>query len=377
MKQRKFYIPDCAWDLGALQDWLEHLSRRGWRFQKQKGGKACFEKIAPDHCRIRLEPLEEAESTQRREERSTLYAEMGWQDLGTLETYRVYTCPDPAAAELHTDPVAANWARRKMLDQAWDRTMEGWKVLFWLAVVMAFFRLTGFATVESVVCGDFSAVYGLAALAVPVLLVKSIADTLRLRRARKELEAEVPLDSGNWRWGRSVTLAAVAFSLILNGAWLGEGLWQIFRFEEGNSLSAIEYPLPYIPGEELYPELTGVEQTLDLFSSHASVLAPQQYRMMEGWADDRDLFTRVCQVRFSPLAGPLYEEWLDGTLREHPEASVETLADASFDRAVLCTYGNRQTMYLRQGSYVLEVYARELPSLGDHLDAYDALLSGF
>lgn len=34
MKTWKFYIPDCAWDMGALQDWLEHLSRRGWQFQK-------------------------------------------------------------------------------------------------------------------------------------------------------------------------------------------------------------------------------------------------------------------------------------------------------------------------------------------------------
>ena len=377
MKQRKFYIPDCAWDMGALQDWLEHLSRRGWQFQKQKGKKVLFEKDIPSPCRIRLEPLEEGESTQRREERSALYAEMGWKLLGTLDAYAVYRCTQTDAPELHTDPVAANWARRNMLEKAWESVVEGWKVLFWLGVVMAFFRFTGFATVESIVCGDFSAVYGLTALAVPVLVVRCLVNTIRLRRARKEMEAELPLRSGDWRWGRRVTLAAAVFSLIFHSFWLGEGLWRIWNLEEEHSLSVIEYPLPYIPGEELYPALAEAERTLDLFSSGASVLAPQQYRMMEGWADDRDLFTRVCQVRFPFLAGPLYEEWLDEPLRQHPQAFVETLTDASFDRAALCTYGNRQTLYLRQGTYVLEVYARELPPLGDHLDAYDALLSGF
>lgn len=89
------------------------------------------------------------------------------------------------------------------------------------------------------------------------------------------------------------------------------------------------------------------------------------------------LFTRVCRVRFSLLAGPLYEEWLDERVHDSPEAVVETLSDDRFDRAALCTYGDRQALYLQQEHYVFEVYARELPDLTGSLDAYAALLDAY
>ena len=216
MKTRKFYIPDCTWDIGALEDWLEHMAAKGWLFRGQKKTKAIFEKGDVTVCRVRLEPL--SGEDERAEERNALYAKMGWEYLGTLGAYAVYRCTDSAAPEFHTDPVAANWARKKMLSTAWETVVEGW---------------------------------------------------------------------------------------------------------DGN----------------------------------------------------RQLFTRVCRVRFSLLAGPLYEEWLDERAHDYPEAVAETLSDDRFDRTALCTYG--EALYLQQEHYVFEVYARELPDLTGSLDAYAALLDAY
>lgn len=352
MKKRKFYIPDCIWDIAALESWLEHLSQKGWQYREEKGNKALFLRIEPQVCRVRLEPG--AEDTAR----DDLYADLGWDRWGTLYDYTVYACANLAAPEPHTDPETAAWAREKMLDKAKDRVRKNWQALPVTLSPLGFILLLQWdAPVEHLVCDGYGTVVIGALVLLALMTVKQVYDLRCIRRARRETVRH----EGDWRHGKRVALAILALCLFFQVIIWGEGLWNI-RAEKD--------PLPYVSCTTLDPE-TG-EEPHSFASRSASFLAPTQYEVLESWEGRKQVVTHYCEVRFEFLAQPLYNEWLQKARKEYA-AQQETLADARFDQADLLTAEDHQILFLRKGTQVLSVNARDFFTLQDHLDDYAAM----
>ena len=372
MKQRAFYIPDGVWDIGALEEWLSHMARHGWRYREQRGKRALFEKGEPLVCRVRLEPV--LERTTRKAERDGLYADMGWLRWGTLCDHAVYVCSDPSAPEVHTDAATANWAREKMLDRVREGRRDMAQAAFSIAAVMALMLLC--VGPGELICGPYSSVFFLLPPAAAALAAKHTYDGWHIRRIRREIDAGLPVShSGDWRRGRRIAAAGAAILLLVECAWLGEGLWRVFQKEETYQASAIEYPLPCIPGAVLDGSAGGWEDALCF--QDASFLAPEQCRVIEFWEERKQVDTQYCQVRFDFLARILYEDWLKEEQRKNPEAVHRTLADDRFDRVDLLTIQDRELLFLCREDQVLLVNTRALGGIEAHLKDYDALLKQF
>lgn len=376
MKEKKFYIPDCFWDIGALEGWLEHMAGKGWQYREQRGDKALFEQVEPLECRIRLEPYLEKTSEERRAERDALYADLGWQRWGDLHDHILYACTDPSAPELHTDTATANWAREKMLDKAREKLSDERQALACVVGVVLF--LTGVMSggaVEALVCSKYSAFFLVLIPIFVAFIAKRLYDACHIRRIRREIAAQLPIShSGDWRRGKRIAAAGLVMVALLECALLGEGLWGIFSREEEHHVSAIDYALPYVPGAVL-EEGGGDEEAL--FFTYVSFLAPKQYHIFENWEGRKQVITHYCQVRFDFLAKPLYNEWLKDEQWEYPEAEHRTLTDERFDRIDLLTTQERELLFLCQEDQVLFVNTRALSGIEEHLEDYAQMLEDF
>ena len=100
-----YLTPVSLYDMAAMEQWLERMAQRG-RFLVDAGPLlSWFEKGEPRAVRCRAEPLD-TESPIPTQERLDYYESCGWHYLCTVKSfYRIFQSGDPAAEELHTDPV--------------------------------------------------------------------------------------------------------------------------------------------------------------------------------------------------------------------------------------------------------------------------------
>lgn len=98
-------LPAGLYDVAANETWLEEKAAQGLHIQRIQGARVYFEKGEPQTLRYRFQPMGKAKE-KLDEERLALYAELGWEYLGTVDgVFHLWRCGDGAAPELDTDPV--------------------------------------------------------------------------------------------------------------------------------------------------------------------------------------------------------------------------------------------------------------------------------
>ena len=104
-------IPCSLYDIQGMQDWLDEMALQGLFFDcfSYQNDYANFLVDTPRPVRYRLDPV--GKNKEKDEERREPYAQMGWEFVDTLpKMYYVFSCGNPDAPELHSDPAVLAYA---------------------------------------------------------------------------------------------------------------------------------------------------------------------------------------------------------------------------------------------------------------------------
>jgi hypothetical protein len=105
-------IPPCpAYDIPAMESWLEDMAAKGLHLTKDGffGPTVSFEEGPPKRERFRLEPTDTegglfSKEYEPEDEAVQLHHQMGWTWRARREQFHIYSSDDPNAPELNTDP---------------------------------------------------------------------------------------------------------------------------------------------------------------------------------------------------------------------------------------------------------------------------------
>lgn len=98
-------IPCSIYDLRGIQEWLDEMALQGMFLKEvnRRFDRAEFEVGDPAPVRYRLDPV--TRKGKEDDERAALYAQMGWNYVDRIARwYCIFSCADPEAPELYTDP---------------------------------------------------------------------------------------------------------------------------------------------------------------------------------------------------------------------------------------------------------------------------------
>lgn len=104
-------VPCSIYDIRGIQEWLDEMARQGL-FLKEvnpRFERAEFEAGDPAPVRYRLDPVVRKRTEDG--EHIALYAQMGWNYVDRIgRWYCIFSCDDPKAPELYTDPQSLSLA---------------------------------------------------------------------------------------------------------------------------------------------------------------------------------------------------------------------------------------------------------------------------
>ena len=104
-------IPCSIYDIRGIQEWLDEMARNGLFLKEvnRRFDRAEFEVGDPAPVRYRLDPA--ARKGKEDDEHAALYAQMGWHYVDHVNRwYCIYSCADPEAPELYSDPQSLSLA---------------------------------------------------------------------------------------------------------------------------------------------------------------------------------------------------------------------------------------------------------------------------
>lgn len=219
MKRYKRLVPYSAYDVPAIEYWLEEMAGKGFHLDVLVGQYAWFFKGEPAAVRYRLEPWGESEP-RLDEEMEAMYEASGWEYVQQMmvENFHLWRSTRTDAREIHDDPIVQSygfsWAEKRIRriflicaavflavlvflvgaewynrmrpwPYPWPRTRNSWS--FWLRVFPSL-----------LLC--ITTVSGL------------FMDWLAVRRVRKCLQEGIPMER---RWGGFPYRKALFWGLLL------------------------------------------------------------------------------------------------------------------------------------------------------------------
>lgn len=106
--------PVGAFDIPAIERWLERMAGKGWRFTSATGCIASFTREPPAQVHIHIEPALTAAGEEDRQLQA-LYEEAGWRFLGIWrDSFHVFAAKEETAPA-HTDPETLDYLLRRFL----------------------------------------------------------------------------------------------------------------------------------------------------------------------------------------------------------------------------------------------------------------------
>jgi len=365
MRQTKRVLkPWGLWDFSMIESWLEEEAANGWRLMDSVHNWTLkFERCEPMACRVRMESLE-PEPQEARQERLEAYEEMGWECVTYLLDgwqYQVYYCTDPEAPELHTDPVARNWA--------WGKTLKGHlymnlACMAALVLVWCMPLMLGDPLLETALKMTIAQyLLNVACIAAIVLMIQQ---TIRLWRALKQVKAEVePALKGNLK--KELRLQRFMSGVLLV-VWLMIMLSPVaMRFSQNQ-----RGYMGIVQAKDLITEDEGERNwEIGTFRRGGSVLANAWFELEEHNRKAAVNTIGYC-LRFEGLAGVLYRNWYTNFLREFPVVEELTL-EGDFEEGLLLSAEEQELLLLRQGKGVYAVRTENI-ELEPHVEDYSALL---
>lgn len=365
MKEIKRVLkPWGLWNFNAMEAWLEEEAANGWKLTDSLSNwRLKFRRCEPMECRVRMEPWS-PETQEEKEERVAAYLEMGWEFSAYIQDgqeYLVYYCTDPEAPELHTDPVARNWAWRKSLKSRLVFQLVCIVAMFFLSVLQVFH---GEPVLETILEMQTSQWFlGIVCIPVVILLSKQ---SLRIYRVLKEMDAGVaPVTTCDWKRERRMEML---LSVMMLAAWLLIMFFpvslRLFQNQQGY--------MGVILAEELVEDAEERQWYIGAYRRGRSALANSWFEFEEHDAEIAVETTGYC-LRMESLSKMLYRSRYLDFLREYPAVKEEALSGA-FDQGVLLSAGDTELLLLQQknGTYAVRT---EGIDLAPHVEEYGSLLA--
>jgi len=211
-------IPCSLYDFEGLQSWLDEMALQGLFFQNfsRRNDYAKFEPGDPRPVRYRLDPVgRDKEEDKKRKEP---YAQMGWTFVDTLpRMYYIFSCEDPEAPELHSDPQVLAYALDNTIQkQITFHTLDTMiPVLLLLIVFLAFPNsyLTQLFLIER---PRSLMVFAMACVILFIYTVVAVLQVRRLVSTRRALaQGFTPKPGRRWTRPRSITVSLLLVMLPL------------------------------------------------------------------------------------------------------------------------------------------------------------------
>ncbi len=304
--------PVPLYDLAGLEGWLEEMACRGL-FPNWVGGSfSSFSPAGKPGTRFRLEGAGGREQPEA--DRLELYRASGWEyvDSVFLKLYFLYYTADPAAPELHTDPVTQGYSlnalAREVKKQRRSYQVSRWLVLAILALGIVL-PLVLRPRRAALLLLDYTGLM-LFLLIGFFLGWRSSERTFRLLLdLHRRLENGIPLEPRAvrlTRWQRFQRLMAIPLVLLVAGALIA-GRWMKQPLPLG------DFSRPHVTLEELEREpLTDFMEIYGPHSRHEednavirgfSLLSPVYYTVTQSMYG---LEEGTMPGALSPLGGPEY-----------------------------------------------------------------------
>ena len=377
MKDKKrMLMPETSLETGTMESWLEEMFAKGWQLEECGFRFARFRRTEPTQVRCRLMPMPKNESLDIRREREELFNEMGWEYLtNKVDQYDIYICRAPHAPELETDPVAAAWARDRMLRKERRNLILAWLALA-AVIMLVISRIVRSETpVETLIRS-----VGISAPLSMLMLVWAVWETAaflrRVRFLRRQMDAGLPRSrAGSWRGERRRVGLILGATILMDILVIGYPLSQLGA-SWGADLEELDRPVPCLMGWQVDEILTEADRTSGVCLMNPTFLNPGHYDVWDYYPGERKLINQGDVLLLSFLAEPLYREWQE-RIRDYAEGNVIELDDPGFDGVFLGRRGEDTFLVLWQGRVVLYVGACGVTGVEKHLDEYADVLAQF
>lgn len=384
-----YRIPPCAaYDIAAMQSWLEDMAAKGWKLSYDGFfcGVATFEKAPPERLRFRLEAtatnggLLSAEYAPD-DDAFQLNRQMGWDYRARRGQFHIYSSADPDAPELNTDPVV-----QAMTIETLQRYLR--KELVGSMFLFAFYFLVYFSDMTltaAVTLGSWRV--GLLIGLLIWELGRKLRVIVRLSAMKRTLSTNGELPGGGHIPG---TLHA-AQHLMRLGLWVFVVLSLLLRLgagltrEDTVALEDYDDPLPFATLSALYPDATvmPISGLLDSdVTAWSDFLAPENYdyseyaavRFADGTSADCYLSIEYHCTRWDWTAAGLAREFVrqagdnpfdrfaDRLFGEEPTIATELDVPGADYAAYYYKFRSSPYLVLQRGNVVLRV---NLDFLGD------------
>ena len=186
-------LPAVAFDVAANETWLEEMERQGFRVGKIVGSRVFFTTGGEAGCRCRMQPLLKRKEKMD-EERTALYARLGWEYVGVAAgMFHLWRCTGPAAPELDTDPVVQGGGYRYLKGRMMRRILL--ETLFFGGLLALVLAMGGGSTMllrilTEAMPFEVAALLGLLAGSV----IREVQDVRAMIRLLRRLKAGIPLE---------------------------------------------------------------------------------------------------------------------------------------------------------------------------------------
>lgn len=192
-KKRYLWEPCPCYDVERMESWLQDMAREGWVLEGEDAywfGFFTFVKTEPQELRYRLEPKTTRHSdwlNSPDEDAVELYREYGWEFVTQFHYFYIFRTPDPNSRELNTD-LAVQATALKQIKRNTISTLFSQIIIavYWIPrwINEAFRILVSF---------DWTIFPAFMAMLVTAVVV-AIRDFLHIRKLRKQLNNNIPLD---------------------------------------------------------------------------------------------------------------------------------------------------------------------------------------
>lgn len=199
VKKRHLIEPCPSYDVERIESWLQDMAKDGWVLEGQSAywlGFFTFVKTEPQKIRYRLEPKTDRHSdflNSPDEDAVELYKEYGWEFVTQFHYFYIYRTSDPNARELNTDYAVQATALKQIKRNTVSALINQVIIfVFWIPrwINEAFRMLVSF---------DWS-VFPAFCLMVITAVTIAIKDYFHIRKLRKQLNNNIPLDHNKpWR----------------------------------------------------------------------------------------------------------------------------------------------------------------------------------
>lgn len=203
VKKRRLLEPCPSYDVERIESWLQDMAKEGWMLDGESAywfGFFTFVKAEPQIVRYRLEPKTKRHSNFTNapdEEEEELYKEYGWEFVTQFHYFYIYRTADPNARELNTD-YAVQATALKQIKRNTISSLINQSIIFiyWIPRwVNEIYRM--------LVSFDWTVFPAFFVMLVTAVIVAA-KDFLHIRRLRKQLKNNIPLDH-NKPWRKNAT----------------------------------------------------------------------------------------------------------------------------------------------------------------------------